>query len=415
MEDEKKKKRKKKKNKQNNKVAEDTAVAINGEGGAASVDHQNHLNNGQNHDNKVDGPAIDTDEVKTNLHQEDDAESLNASLKESIEHLRSEHDLLLQKEADLKINLVQLQSEKESWLHKEESLEEKISFLSDDKASLELKQKSLDEKIIQLERDYDSWILKEKSNKETISIMEMELTKLRLQVEGLEESKNVSIQENQSLTDVISGLQAQIQTLESNNISISQTLDEQRKHSSECDVLNSQLEGACALVEKLITENSELVEKVNELYLELDKQKANSRHSSPGTYDSSLERDGTTDIADRHSISSKNLLVLAEKAETPSEIVIAQDEPFHSDTRDAYHSIVISNTLKSDVSGEIVQIPLDESDVQTSEVHGGGEESTVAVPLSDAPLIGAPFRFISFVAGYVSGADLVDKNSTFSK
>lgn len=34
------------------------------------------------------------------------------------------------------------------------------------------------------------------------------------------------------------------------------------QHSSEYDVLNSQLEGACALVEKLMTENAELVEKV---------------------------------------------------------------------------------------------------------------------------------------------------------
>lgn len=48
-------------------------------------------------------------------------------------------------------------------------------------------------------------------------------------MEGLEEFKNVSMQENQRLTDIISGLQAQIQSLESSNISMAHALDEQRK------------------------------------------------------------------------------------------------------------------------------------------------------------------------------------------
>ncbi|EPS72147.1 hypothetical protein M569_02612 [Genlisea aurea] len=39
------------------------------------------------------------------------------------------------------------------------------------------------------------------------------------------------------------------------------------------------------------------------------------------------------------------------------------------------------------------------------------DDDDMTVPLSDAPLIGAPFRLISFVARYVSGADLVDKSS----
>lgn len=156
---------------------------------------------------------------------------------------------------------------------------------------------------------------------------------------------------------------------------------------------------------------------VNELYLKLDRRRETSRHTSPIRYDSTLGRDGSTGVADRHSISSKNLILLSEKTEAPSEIVIAQDEPSPSDKGDANSSIVMSNFLRSDESGEIVQIPLNETEAQTSELQSGGAEyeSMAAVPLSDAPLIGAPFRFISFVAGYVSGADLVDKNSTSSK
>lgn len=70
-------------------------------------------------------------------------------------------------------------------------------------------------------------------------------------------------------------------------------------------------------------------------------------------------------------------------------------------------TIIVSNSFKSDESEDIVQIPLDESDVQTEVLQG--MEDKVNVPLSDAPLIGAPFRLISLFASYVSGADLVDK------
>lgn len=81
MEDEKKKKRnRKKKNKQSDRVAEDTAVAGNGEGEAASVDQQNHLSNGKNHHNKAVGAAIDTEEVELNKHHLCSAEPLNVSV-----------------------------------------------------------------------------------------------------------------------------------------------------------------------------------------------------------------------------------------------------------------------------------------------------------------------------------------------
>lgn len=53
-------------------------------------------------------------------------------------------------------------------------------------------------------------------------------------------------------------------------------------------------------------------------------------------------------------------------------------------------------------AGEIVQIPLDENE----DIAESDEKDVL---LSDAPLIGAPYRLISFMAKYVSGADLVAK------
>ncbi|CAA6656966.1 unnamed protein product [Spirodela intermedia] len=65
-------------------------------------------------------------------------------------------------------------------------------------------------------------------------------------------------------------------------------------------------------------------------------------------------------------------------------------------------------------SPEIVQIPLDDDREQVQLAPAAREVEAAemaAVPLSDAPLIGAPFRLISFFANYVSGADLVKESS----
>lgn len=61
----------------------------------------------------------------------------------------------------------------------------------------------------------------------------------------------------------------------------------------------------------------------------------------------------------------------------------------------------------SRISEDIVSVPLD--DIQDQEVQPAVEEDE-PLPMSDAPLIGAPFRLISFFAKYVSGADLVQQD-----
>ncbi|PKA65589.1 hypothetical protein AXF42_Ash020519 [Apostasia shenzhenica] len=65
----------------------------------------------------------------------------------------------------------------------------------------------------------------------------------------------------------------------------------------------------------------------------------------------------------------------------------------------------------SRISEDVVSVPLDDviQELQQSSVK---IEPETAVPLSDAPLIGAPFRLLSFVARFVSGADLVNQDKT---
>lgn len=64
---------------------------------------------------------------------------------------------------------------------------------------------------------------------------------------------------------------------------------------------------------------------------------------------------------------------------------------------------------------EPATVPFDEIQIHKEDFTGvKNNEIAEAVPLSDAPLIGAPFRLISFMAKYVSGADLVKQNSSRS-
>ncbi|KAJ4704206.1 kinesin-1-like isoform X2 [Melia azedarach] len=320
-----------------------------------------------------------------------------ATLEETIKQLRSENDSLIQKEVGLDMNIAKLQSEKDAWLKKESELEEKISQLMDETSSLNVKRTSLEEKIKLLEAERDSWIRMESISRDTIASLNIDVTRLRMQVTDMEESRNNLIQENHQLKEDMSSLQLQ-------------TSSEVKKRTSEQEDFNTQMEAACALVDKLITENVELVEKVNELSVKLDNQIVASPPSS------SIKKDPMiTTISDAlpMSESSENIPTL-NQLECSREVAAIKEERNGVNHMHAEPAAVVINSSEPDNSGEIVQIPLDDNEVRDVEsqqqvVEDNGE---AGVPLTDAPLIGAPFRFVSFVAKYVSGADLVSNNSS---
>lgn len=89
----------------------------------------------------------------------------------------------------------------------------------------------------------------------------------------------------------------------------------------------------------------------------------------------------------------------------------------NGNSNDAKHVVGVtsnSSLVSADDAGEIVQIPLDDNEIQDIELQDAKnvENDADAVPITDAPLIGAPFRLISFVANFVSGADLVNQSSS---
>ncbi|KAL2500326.1 Mitochondrial ATP synthase D chain-related protein [Forsythia ovata] len=357
------------------------------------------------------------------IHEED-------SLGEKIKQLQNDKDAYLQKEAGLEMKILQQENEKDSWLKKEAGFEEKINQLVDEVALLNLERARLKEKIKQVDRERDFWVEKETSTKETISIVNNDNTKLRAQVIDLEESRKSLSQENQLLTENISSLKLHINKLENNAAVLCPSAE--LKVASENGDTSNEIEAALLLVEKLVTENAELVEKVHELYAELDprgvKMEASSSvgsdaegitaQSAHDAEKSALDSDivieaasrrGTVQSADLMSEAGKMMSVSGESTQSLEDILFKDDRNGkHVNDEDGIVRGYSSETLESD---EIVQIPLDENAVQDTDLQPVQTDDKTDVPLTDAPLIGAPFRLISFFARYVSGADLVEQNN----
>ncbi|XP_022890879.1 myosin heavy chain, clone 203-like isoform X4 [Olea europaea var. sylvestris] len=367
--------------------------------------------------------GVSLDERIKHMEKEKDSRvQKQDSLEEKIKQLLKGKDAYLQKEAALEKKILQLESEKDLWLKKEVGFEEKTNKLENEVAILNLRGASLDEKIKHMEKERDTWVQKQNSTEEAIATLENDNTKLRAEMMKLEESRRRSLlQENHLLSENISSLQSQINKLES-SAAFSHFSMEKNVLTSENGDADYQIEAARPLIENLITENAELVEKVSELYSELEERGAKMELSSfvdsdpmdvipqsPNVADTSaLVMDptvGTAYSTDSTSEAVKMTFVSRESTESFEDVLIKEA---HVDAKDG-NAHANSSYLESD---EIVQIPLDESEVMdASDLETGENDKKIGVPLSEAPLIGAPFRLISFVARYVSGADLVDQKS----
>uniref|UniRef100_A0A7N0V8K8 Uncharacterized protein n=1 Tax=Kalanchoe fedtschenkoi TaxID=63787 RepID=A0A7N0V8K8_KALFE len=490
MEDEKKRKKNKKKKNKQNKAREDTAVVAEE---TASIDQnqspEQDLAPSQvseeafatnNISGKPDGKNNDVliPDAAKHGHGTNDHEALVvaetektlwlqrlASLEETVEHLQSEKDAHLRKETRLEVIVAELEHEKESLLLKQISMEGTISQLVSEKTSATKKQSGLEERIEQLledraflsskhaefeerikhlerekdlwaskeatleeriknlEIDKESWILKQSSTEGFVGRLRDDNARLQIQVKQLEESKIRISQENQMLSENISSLQAHA--------------DSEKQQNTEITMLTSQIEAASNLIEKLVAENADLVEKVNELYIELDRYRTSSETVS--THMPLLTKSAAIDDG--------AVLAGAQKFEesvSNDRTKLLQIYPRLAESN-GVHEVKLDHAAATDApipinSGEIVQIPLSGSELQDAEGRKTAEEDEDSpaegrqaaeenedspaegrqaaeededspVELSDAPLTGAPIRFISFVARYVSGADLVSKRS----
>lgn len=151
---------------------------------------------------------------------------------------------------------------------------------------------------------------------------------------------------------------------------------------------------------------------MNELYVKLDRQTAVARLSSTASVPDPMSPE-TSKTPDHVSQIHEHFMSVPVQELDSVEGVPVKEERNGLSNSDSHHAdVIIPNSSISDESSEIVQIPLDENEVVgDSELQADETDENVGVPLTDAPLIGAPFRLVSFFARYVSGADLVDKNS----
>ncbi|PKU81528.1 hypothetical protein MA16_Dca007635 [Dendrobium catenatum] len=264
-----------------------------------------------------------------------------------------------------------LEVEKNICSQKEANLEEQIDDLQCKNASLTMREADFEERVKKMEEMHQSFALEEISIKEVVSKLDDANERLHLQVMELKDSRDKLAQENKQLTDSISTLESRIQHLEmvaSFNVS---------SKASEIHVEPVQLSGP--------TENP-TSEKTN-------------KHSS--TMKSS------TSTASEY---NKSLLESNEKIETFTKnnerCSVNGIEDLSS--MEQLQQIQLLGLNDSRVSEDVISVPLDDI-IQELQATPEKSEAEPVVPFSDAPLIGAPFRLISFVARFVSGADLVDQ------
>lgn len=169
---------------------------------------------------------------------------------------------------------------------------------------------------------------------------------------------------------------------------------------------------------------------INELYIELNRRSLQKDVSydngTPGTAESAVDDNSVylldlkVESDERQQFSSTSSLMPGTSANmSVSTETVQNGTVSDKDERNECIGVTTTNAAgvfsnSSDVidSDEIVQIPLDENERLLTDPEAGDKVAEkTEVPISHAPLIGAPFRIISFVTRYVSGADLVESNS----
>ncbi|CAL4939238.1 unnamed protein product [Urochloa decumbens] len=164
-------------------------------------------------------------------------------------------------------------------------------------------------------------------------------------------------------------------------------------------------------------ENQMLVKKLDELDSRLQALEARAALS-----EASITEKGNELIAERGLSSSveitpdnsyglfNNATSNAFASNHPKETSIQLPEIGISSSIAQAHVDVNERQFDGPTSEEIVPVPLDDIQIHEDDPRQPGADDAIdEVPFSDAPIIGAPFRLISFVARYVSGADLVNQ------
>ncbi|PVH32747.1 hypothetical protein PAHAL_9G477300 [Panicum hallii] len=267
------------------------------------------------------------------------------------------HRLYEAKLDKLHVTIKQLEDEKSLWLQKGNTMESELEKLHSKVGFHAQNEVLLEEKLNSLQIGYDELIKKEEvlGNK-VRCIDDINGTLTRHEVKVLEEASSNTSAENHTLVKKMDELDSRLQALEA-RAALSEASEKGNELIAERD-LSSSVE--------LITDNS---------YRQINNTPSNA-------------------YASNH----------------PQETSIQLPEIGTSNSIAQAHVDVNEHRFDGPTSEEIVPVPLDDIQIHEDDPRQPGAEDEIdEVPFSDAPITGAPFRLISFVARYVSGADLVNK------
>ncbi|KZV40864.1 hypothetical protein F511_22803 [Dorcoceras hygrometricum] len=320
-----------------------------------------------------------------------------ASFEEKLKQLQAEKDAQMQKEAILEYRIKDLLREKDEYLQNLADQEESIRHLHSEKIAFIQKEDMLEERCKQLQMEKDAYLQKEISTEEAIAALRNDSKILRAQVMELEESRKILVEEKQELMEKVSILQLKINNLESTITYSHPNMNE--IVTPEDGNAEHQREDMHPPAAKMVPENPKLVEKVNGAY-------ADSLPVGSNLRDIAVVDGGDNSLAFAQDFvigGEGDKMVMPESHSTRSLEGVMNFERNGEDGSGPPKSS--GDIVEAD---EIVPIPLvgNQTEDARFEVYEKNDASFV-----DAPLIGAPFRFISFVAKYVSGADLVNKNA----
>ncbi|XP_051180805.1 uncharacterized protein [Lolium perenne] len=304
-------------------------------------------------------------------------------LHDKIKQLEDEKSLWLQKVNMMESELEKLHNKVGYHAQDEVLLEEKLNNLQNGYNMLLKKEEVLDNKVKSIEDVNGVLTHQETSLKERLNGLEEINKALQEQVKVLDEASKTTVEENQRLVISVDELESRLQTLEAK---IALTEVSMTKEAPENEVMY-QTDLAGSLLHKQTTGPTTMTSKGNELI-------ADRGLNSPLTV--TLDNFPISAYANNHQDGSSGHFPEATSSNGGDEILIDVD---------AHQGFDEPRT-----SGEIVPVPLD--DIQIHEdgpQPPGSAVDTDEVPFTDAPIVGAPFRLISFVARYVSGADLVNQ------
>ncbi|KAJ1297275.1 hypothetical protein BS78_01G364300 [Paspalum vaginatum] len=259
-----------------------------------------------------------------------------------------------------------------------EKLHSKVDFHAQNEVLLE-------EKLNSLQSGYDVLIKKEAVLKERLSGLEETNKALLVQVKVLEEASNNTFEENQMLVKRLDQLDARLQALEA------------KAALSEAPMIGKVLEnkgmGQVDLASSLLHEQTAGLTEDNKQIAKRDL--ISSLEITPDNICGQINNSPSNAYACNH----------------PEETLIPFPEVATNNSIVPGRGYV--NEHRFDGPGtteEIIPVPLDDIQIHEDDPRQTGADNEIdEVPFSDAPIIGAPFRLISFVARYVSGADLVNQ------